>query len=668
MVGEDDTSMSEMEHSMSPHPRSGVTFKRPETVDSYNDADVDDYSTQDDGGESTEPENTGSTMYFGQVEERSDQYQVNAMDVEELRRSQRRYRAGRGRHNGSDDEDEDEDLGSSTPSAEHSDKNIHSMLCVSMESVDQVGRRERFMQSNFESLSGGDDVSLPTMSNTNSISNSWREGGAGAGQTNSAHQRNAGTIDAARRLRDAEQNRRREELQRRIEETRMKLQNIGYRTLKGSQSINDLSSFPESSPSSSGTLPRPSRADDEKKAKREPESSPNTSVEEAKTEVEGGSSGSQGTALKRAYSLSDLNKPNVPRRILPAPPANVSGKKGAGPLMSSTPTRPASSQSSDNERIRQRRKSIDDRSDRGSEYGGSRSEYGGSRKGSSKSPGPVLSRLEQHERMLAERERERRDQQRLVSMGQRSSSRGDLRPKSVTETESDRDLPSYMRSTSASIKKEKLTGGGGGSNPVDRVRRRSSTHHHTQSQGDLRRISGVDQDTSSEEDMSWSKHHRSSSQDRRNGDMRPGPGRAKSERDLSRVARVNLGSGGGSRDNVSTPVQQKQRTKMKTTTIISGDGAVVVNNPDHPQFAVRGTEAVDVTRAPLSRQLAERCGAKMQEAADDLVKLYKRISLDDDLDDTLRGELLSQLSAGASLTAGTLRLVTGDNAHDSKLQ
>ena len=53
-----------------------------------------------------------------------------------------------------------------------------------MESVDQVGRRERFMQSNFESLSGGDDQSLP--STTNSISNAWREG--------SAHQRNAGTI------------------------------------------------------------------------------------------------------------------------------------------------------------------------------------------------------------------------------------------------------------------------------------------------------------------------------------------------------------------------------------------------------------------------------------------------------------------------------------------
>ena len=36
----------------------------------------------------------------------------------------------------------------------------------------------------------------------------------------------------------------------------------------------------------------------------------------------------------------------------------------------------------------------------------------------------------------------------------------------------------------------------------------------------------------------------------------------------------------------------------------------------------------------------------MQEAADDLVSLYKRVSLDDDLDDALRSELLSQLSAG----------------------
>merc|ERR1719435_32693 len=309
-----------MEHSMSPMERVGGTladhihFKRPNTLDSFNDADVDDYSTQDDGGESTEPENTGSTMYFGQVEERSDQYQVNAMDVEELRRSQRRYRAGRNSRvePGSDEEEEEDEMGSSTPSAENSDKNIMSMLCVSMESVDQVGRRERFMQSNFESLSGGDEGSL-TSTTTNSISNAWREG--------SAHQRNAGTIAAARQMRDAEQNRRREELQRRIEETRMKLQNIGYRSMKGSQSINDLSSFPEAG-SGTSTLPRTTRADETStpgSKRRTPASSPKTSPEEPKTDA-------QGTSLRRACSLSDLNKPNVPRRILPAPPAN--GKKG----------------------------------------------------------------------------------------------------------------------------------------------------------------------------------------------------------------------------------------------------------------------------------------------------------------------------------------------------
>jgi hypothetical protein len=47
-----------------------------------------------------------------------------------------------------------------------------------------------------------------------------------------------------------------------------------------------------------------------------------------------------------------------------------------------------------------------------------------------------------------------------------------------------------------------------------------------------------------------------------------------------------------------------------------------------------------------------------QESADDLVKLYKRVSLDDDLDDQLRSQLLSQLSAGATSTLSTLRLVS----------
>jgi len=598
---------------------------------------------------------------------------VNAMDVEELRRSQRRYRAGRNSRveAGSDEDEEDEDC--STPSAEHSDRNMASMLCVSMESVDQVGRRERFLQNTFESLSGPDDQSLHSIpTNSNSIS---------------AQQRNAGTI--ARQTRDADQNRRREELQRRIEETRMKLQNgpdssttqaelsqlnfkknflyfenseqevdqIGYRSMKGSQSINDLSSFPETSGSQGGTLPRSSRADESvgsPRASKETSSSSKSSKSSEKTCPS--SSSKDGTSLRRACSLSDLNKPSVPRRILPAPPSNVSGKKAGHDRereRSVQPHRPSSSSDNDHRGLYHRRKSIDEKSDRGIE-----------RKMSTKSPGPggpVLSRLEQHERMLAERERERRETQRLASMG-RQTSKGDLRPKSVTDDSDNRDLPSYMRSTSASVKKEKMV------SPPERVRRRSTTQY-TQSQNDLRRIDR-EEETSSEDDGRGKK--RSSSTDRRMGRDSPGrsgisssamlPGRAKSERDLSRVAKVKVS--GQVREAAMQPQQiARMRTKMKTTTIISNDGAMTVSPPSQPsppQYAVKGTEAVDVTRAPLSRQLAQRCGAKMQEAADDLVKLYKRVSLDDDLDDALRSELLSQLSAGASSTSATLRLVCGE--------
>ena len=69
------------------------------------------------------------------------------------------------------------------------------MLSVSSENVDRVGRRERFMKSNFESLSGNGPAGVPApieqqppAAVNNSISNQFREGGA------SALQRNAVTI------------------------------------------------------------------------------------------------------------------------------------------------------------------------------------------------------------------------------------------------------------------------------------------------------------------------------------------------------------------------------------------------------------------------------------------------------------------------------------------
>ena len=101
--------------------------------------------------------------------------------------------------------------------------------CYSSENVDLVGRRERFMKSTYESLSGAEEPHRGTGQNiekspqggqlNKSISNQFREG-------NSAVQRNASTIARAQSFRDAEQNKKREELQKRIEETRKKLQNV----------------------------------------------------------------------------------------------------------------------------------------------------------------------------------------------------------------------------------------------------------------------------------------------------------------------------------------------------------------------------------------------------------------------------------------------------------
>ncbi|CAB4068842.1 MAPKBP1 [Lepeophtheirus salmonis] len=280
---EDDYSLSEIENNRGTSPQqqkdsqdSQRSKLRLDALPSHlrpeHDADIDEYSdgltTQDDGGESTEPEVTERTMYFGQSEETPGVYTVNAMDVDELRRSQRRSKKpGKGierlqqgsssnsntaevlttpsQDSDSDDseEEDEEDEEVSTPSA---DKNILSILSVSSENVDLVGRRERFLKSNFESL--GSNSGLVTESN--SFSNQYREG--------SALHRNASTIARAQSFRDKEQNRKREELQRRIEETKKKLQNIGYRSMiKGSQSISDLSMHIPEKDFSEGSASRP---------------------------------------------------------------------------------------------------------------------------------------------------------------------------------------------------------------------------------------------------------------------------------------------------------------------------------------------------------------------------------------------------------------------------
>ncbi|KAG8229699.1 hypothetical protein J437_LFUL009824 [Ladona fulva] len=251
------------------------------------DGDVEDYSEGE--GESTEPEHVDRLMYYPPAEDHGSDYTVNAMDVEELRRSQRRLKKprperGTGSQSGTsssgptskisvplisvsaatgssvsgsqdseeedlEEEEEDEDeTAASTPSADASDRNLLSMLSMSTESLDRVGQREKFMKNTYESLTtggeenGGEERS-PTSTKGGSISSQFRgpgiPGGSAEGSSNSGSMgsttsststlRNVAVINAARQIRqDSESIKKREELMRRIEETRRKLQSVSF--------------------------------------------------------------------------------------------------------------------------------------------------------------------------------------------------------------------------------------------------------------------------------------------------------------------------------------------------------------------------------------------------------------------------------------------------------
>merc|ERR1712142_271521 len=65
----------------------------------------------------------------------------------------------------------------------------------------------------------------------------------------------------------------------------------------------------------------------------------------------------------------------------------------------------------------------------------------------------------------------------------------------------------------------------------------------------------------------------------------------------------------------------------------------------------------DLSREPLSHSLIQACTERTQEEAEQLLQVFKRVSLDDALDDNVRQELLSQLSEAAVRTSDTLSLL-----------
>ncbi|XP_026674266.1 mitogen-activated protein kinase-binding protein 1 isoform X11 [Ceratina calcarata] len=229
------------------------SFKFEDHESTEHDGDVEDYSEGENGTTGSEKSHH-RLMYYPPPEDIvSNQFTVNAMDVEELRRSQRRQKKPRNGESGRTSEltasgsqdDSDSEGGASTPSAE---RNPLSMLSeASSEGFDQLAKqshREKYLKNAFESLSGAEEPTNRTAKTTTISSQFHGRLSGGNDNGGSTKIRNAAVVNATKQARgDADIVKKREELQRRIEETRRKLQSVGYKSsLKTSQSISDLSS------------------------------------------------------------------------------------------------------------------------------------------------------------------------------------------------------------------------------------------------------------------------------------------------------------------------------------------------------------------------------------------------------------------------------------------
>ncbi|XP_053594932.1 mitogen-activated protein kinase-binding protein 1 isoform X1 [Microplitis demolitor] len=294
------------------------SFKLEDHESTEHDGDVEDYSEGENG--TTSSEKSHNLIYYPPIEDTvSNQFKVNAMDVEELRRSMRRgkkikigdsNRSELTTASGSQD-DSDSEGGASTPSAERNPLSILSE--ASSEGYDQVSNqthREKYLKNAFESLSGADE---PTNRKNTSISSQFHgRFSGGQNQGNKIHQtQNINPIVPKNTKLSADVTKNREELQRRIEETRRKLQSVGYKSsLKSSQSISDLSSH----------LPdrhhRQSRIGSGNN-KLETDGRFPSKASDSKDEIED-------KGMRRACSLSDLSV-SPPNRLLHGP-IQVSGK------------------------------------------------------------------------------------------------------------------------------------------------------------------------------------------------------------------------------------------------------------------------------------------------------------------------------------------------------
>ncbi|XP_052749074.1 mitogen-activated protein kinase-binding protein 1 isoform X7 [Galleria mellonella] len=224
------------------------SFKYEDQESTEHDGDIEDISD----GERTSSSERGNrpTYYPGNNEvDTPGEFMVNAMDAEELRQSVRRSKRWKAESprlelppsgtslSGSGHDSDDDEV--STPSGDNAERNPLSGSC---ESIDTAGRREKYIKSAFDSLSGADLDTTPPGGNTSLSSQHLSRAPVPAARPSAP----APAPRTPGKHVDPEAARKREELTRRILETRRQLESVAFRSnLKSSQSTTDLSYVPE---------------------------------------------------------------------------------------------------------------------------------------------------------------------------------------------------------------------------------------------------------------------------------------------------------------------------------------------------------------------------------------------------------------------------------------
>ncbi|XP_071875768.1 WD repeat domain 62 isoform X2 [Bombus fervidus] len=590
------------------------SFKFEDHESTEHDGDVEDYSEGENGTTGSEKSHHRLMYYPAPEDTVSNQFTVNAMDVEELRRSQRRQKKPRNGESGRTSEltasgsqdDSDSEGGASTPSAE---RNPLSMLSeASSEGFDQLAKqshREKFLKNAFESLSGAEEPTNRSVKTT-SISSQFHGRLSGNGDNGGNNKiRNAAVVNATKQARgDSDVVKKREELQRRIEETRRKLQSVGYKSsLKTSQSISDLSSH------------IPEKHHRSNRLSTVGSSGGRISSKVFDSEEEGG-------GMRRACSLSDLSV-SPPNRLLHGPiqvsgkvgnkNANASARSGLGSANSGNQSRHGSTKNHSSHMTRSSSVGVLNQSDSESDVGAGNNRGWNSQTGSNRISGLMRPTISSQNKINHQAKSNSSSNSNLPSVLRRRGMQGAYSSVNLSQVGNQEDSSS-----------EDTSSNGNGGKPALPPRPRSISIDHSTTSLSL-------------------------------------PGTT-----VRRSGSTTIITNGRNGNNT----MGQSASRMSTTNRNQLD-------PSPQELPVKDTDrAIDVASAELgtdktlvSTQLCNTIADELTRTADNVVQLYKRLTIDNEDDPSRasidRDTMLRGLESSVNETMRTLRLVvSGGEGHE----